>query len=176
VEILELIFYIQDKYFEGGNPMTSNFGKFIHAGDLSGQVETLQSQLGSLSEIVMQLSNLSEKDISTLHISEQLGEVVNSVEKFLFRCQTIQMPSQQMECYEPFLDDTQDVFEYSEMETRQMLKETRRANKLAKQLSLTLSKVHRGMDGYQAQPYAPSQNLEINQLIGKTVNELITNW
>ncbi|MBI9050022.1 MAG: hypothetical protein JEZ00_11415 [Anaerolineaceae bacterium] len=144
--------------------------------NLSGQVISLQEDLSNLSDVVAQLAVLSEDELASLNIAELLEIIHVNVDKLNIRCQAVWIPLMENEFYEPYINESQDEFERPEYDHCEMRKDTKRANKLAKQLSLTLTKVHRGMGGFQTQPDMPAETLEVNQLLGKTFKDLITNW
>jgi hypothetical protein len=55
-------------------------------------------------------------------------------------------------------------------------KDAKRANKLANQLTLTLTKIRAGMGGLQSQAPAPEDIEQINQVVSNAVHGLTSEW
>ena len=141
------------------------------------QVVTLQEDLSRLSEIVTYLAVLSDEASAAFDISDQLDSIHNCLNRFEARCLAIQVAVYENEFVEPYIDEeisAELVFPNHRWED--VRKDARRANKLANQLTLTLTKIRTGMGGLQSQPPVPEDIEQINQVVSTAVHGLTSEW
>lgn len=144
---------------------------------LADQVVTLQEDLSRLSGIVTHLAELSDEALAAFDIADQLDSIHRCLNRFEARCLSIQVAAYDNEFSEPFIDEEicgELVFPNHEWEN--VRKDAKRANKLANQLTLTLTKIRAGMGGLQSQAPAPEDIERINQVVSNAVHGLTSEW
>jgi hypothetical protein len=141
------------------------------------QVVTLQEDLSRLSEIVTYLAGLSDEASAAFDISDQLDSIHHCLNRFEARCLAIQVAAYENEFVEPYIDEeisAELVFPNHRWDD--VRKDARRANKLANQLTLTLTKIRTGMGGLQSQSPVPEDIEQINQVVSTAVHGLTSEW
>jgi hypothetical protein len=144
---------------------------------LAGQVVTLQEDLSRLSSIVTHLARLSDEALSAFDISDQLDSIHRCLNRFEARCIAIQATAYENELVESFIDEeicSDLVFPNHTWED--VRKDANRANKLANQLTLSLTKIRYGLGGLQSQTPAPEDIEQINQVVSNAVTGLAAEW
>ena len=144
---------------------------------LADQVVTLQEDLSRLSGIVTHLAELSDEALAAFDIADQLDSIHRCLNRFEARCLSIQVAAYDNEFSEPFIDEEicgELVFPNHKWED--VRKDAKRANKLANQLTLTLTKIQSGMGGLQSQAPAPQDIERINQVVSNAVHGLTSEW
>jgi len=144
---------------------------------LADQVVTLQEDLSRLSGIVTHLAELSDEGLAAYDIADQLDSIHRCLNRFEARCLSIQVAAYDNEFSEPFIDEEicgELVFPNHKWED--VRKDAKRANKLANQLTLTLTKIRAGMGGLQSQTPAPQDIERINQVVSNAVHGLTSEW
>jgi hypothetical protein len=144
---------------------------------LADQVVTLQEDLSRLSGIVKHLAELSDEALAAFDIADQLDSIHRCLNRFEARCFSIQVAAYDNEFSEPFIDEEicgELVFPNHKWED--VRKDAKRANKLANQLTLTLTKIRAGMGGLQSQVPAPEDIEQINQVVSNAVHGLTSEW
>ena len=143
---------------------------------LTGQLETLQEDLLRLSGFVTQLAGLSDEELATYEISDQLDSIHRCLNRFETRCLAIQIAAYENEFADPFIDESCETIAFQDHDWGDIRKDAKRANKLANQLTLTLTKIRSGLGGSQAYAHIPEEILQINQVVGNAVCALASDW
>ena len=158
--------------------MTSYLNKLISNQNrrLTGQLETLQEDLLRLSGFVTQLAGLSDEELAAYEISDQLDSIHRCLNRFETRCLAIQIAAYENEFADPFIDESWETIVFPDHDWGDIRKDTKRANKLANQLTLTLTKIRSGLGGSQAYAHVPEEILQINQVVGNAVSALASDW
>lgn len=141
------------------------------------QVVTLQEDLSRLSEIVTYLSGLSDEASAAFDISDQLDSIHHCLNRFETRCLAIQVAAYENEFVEPYIDEeiSAELF-FPNHRWEDVRKDARRANKLANQLTLTLTKIRAGMGGLRSQSPVPEDIERINRVVSTAVHGLTSEW
>jgi hypothetical protein len=142
----------------------------------SGQLETLQDDLLRVSDLLNQLSGLSEKEIVDWGIVDRLEEIHLCLKRFEVSCQNIHMA-----LYEDEFADSVDEesFESNFPENKNwtaVRKEAKRAHKLAGQLTGSLKKIRASLEECPDQCAVPDDQLQANREVGSVVSELASGW
>jgi hypothetical protein len=144
---------------------------------LADRVVTLQEDLSRLSGIVTHLAELSDEGLAAIDIADQLDSIHRCLNRFEARCLSIQGAAYDNEFSEPCMDEEicgERVLPNHKWED--VRKDAKRANKLANQLTLTLTKIRYGFGGFQVQSLAPKDIDQINQAVSNTVSGLAAEW
>jgi len=144
---------------------------------LAEQVVTLQEDLSRLSGIVTQLAELSDEGLAAFDIADQLDSIHRCLNRFETRCLSIQIAAYDNEFAEPFMNEENcgELF-FPNHTWEDIRKDARRANKLANQLTLALTKIRAGMDGLQPQAPAPEDIERINHTVTRVIQGLTSEW
>jgi hypothetical protein len=142
--------------------------------DCFAQLEIIQNDLMRLSDLINQLSELSEKELTGFDFTNSLEEIHLCLKRFEARCQVIQTRR-----YEDEIADgiDEESFETNFQENENWMKvrrEAKRANKLAAQLTSSLGKIRAGLGEYQSA--IPDDLVQINRTVGNVVNGLASDW
>jgi hypothetical protein len=129
-----------------------------------------------LSDLINQLSDLSDKQLTSFDFANSLEEIHICLNRFEAMCQVIQTRSYEHEIADRIDEES---FETNLPENKNWMKvrrEAKRANKLAAQLTSSLGKVRAGLGEYQNQSAVPEDLVQINQTVGNVVNGLASDW
>jgi hypothetical protein len=143
---------------------------------LSVQLETIQEDILRLSRFVAQLSGLSDEVLAVFEISDQLQTIHHCLKRFEAHCLAIQVAPFENEFADPFIDESCETIAFPDHDWGDIRKDAKRANKLANQLTLTLTKIRSGLGGSQAHAHVPEEILQINQVVGNAVSALASDW
>ena len=142
----------------------------------SGQIETLQDDLLRVSDLLNQLSGLSEKEIVDLEISERLEEIHLCLKRFEVNCRNIHIPLY----VDEFTDCTaEESFESNFPENKNwtaVRREAKRAHKLAGQLTGSLKKIRANLGERPDQCAIPDDLVQTNREVGNVVSKLASDW
>ncbi len=131
--------------------------------DCFAQLEIIQNDLMRLSDLINQLSELSEKELAGFDFVNSLEEIHLCLNRFEARCQVIHTALYVVE----FADGIdEESFETNFQESKNwatVRRETKRANKLAGQLTTSLGKIRAGLGEYQNQSAVPEDLVQINR-------------
>lgn len=143
---------------------------------LSTQLETIQSDLSRLSWFISQLSGLPDNELAAVEISDQLQTIHNCLNRFEARCMAIQITAYEDESDAPVNEESFETNfpEINDWTTVQ--REARHANKLARQLTSSLSKIRIGLGEHRITGAIPEDIDQINRVVGNAVNGLTSEW
>ena len=139
---------------------------------LSSQLETIQEDLVRLSGFVSQLSGLSDEQLAACEIADQLDSIHRCLTRFEARCKAIQVAAYEDEFAAPVDDESYEIAFPENNNWTNVRREAKRANKLASQLTSSLSKIRAGLGEYQNPGVIPEDIVRINQAVGNAVNGL----
>ena len=140
---------------------------------LSSQLETIQEDLARLSGFVLQLSDLTDEQLAALDIADQLDAIHRCLNRFETRCIAIRIASYEDEFAEPAVEET-DLTSSITGNWITVRREAKRANKLASQLTNSLSKIRTGLGAHQNPGAVPEDIVQINQAVGYAVNDFVS--
>jgi len=143
---------------------------------LVSQLETIQEDLTRLFGYVCQLSDLSLEQLETLDIEDLVDEIHSNLRRFEARCMANRVMTNEDEFAQMASDVTEIPSPKSTGDWNSVRREAKRANKLANQLTLTLTKIRAGMGGLQTQAPAPEDIEQINQVVSNAVHGLNSEW
>lgn len=141
---------------------------------LVSQLENIQNDLVRLSGYVSQLSDLPNEQLETLDISDQLTSIHHCLKRFETHCAAIKIASFNDEFAEPVMDKSELVFPKSTGDWIKVRREAKHANKLAHQLTESISKIRTSISDNQDPDGIPQDILRINQTLGDAVNDFET--
>ena len=139
---------------------------------LSIQLETIREDLIRLSGFVSQLSGLTDEQLAACEITDQLDSIHCCLSRFETRCMAIQVAAYEDEFAAPVNEDSYEMaFPFNNNWTT-VRREAKRANKLASQLTNSLSKIRLVFGEHQNPDAIPEDIVQINQTIGNAVSSL----
>jgi len=138
---------------------------------LVSQLENIHDDLVRLSGYVSQLSDLPNEQLETLDISDQLTSIHHCIKRFETHCAAIKIASFNDEFAEPVMEESKFVFPKSTGDWNKVRREAKHANKLARQLTESISKIRTGLNDNQDSDGIPEDILRINQTLGDAVND-----
>ena len=141
---------------------------------LVSQLENIQNDLVRLSGCVSQLSDLPNEQLETLDISDQLTSIHHCLKRFETHCAAIKIASFNDEFAEPVINKSELVFPKSTGDWIKVRREAKHANKLAHQLTESISKIRTSISDNQDPDGIPQDILRINQTLGDAVNDFET--
>ena len=141
---------------------------------LVSQLENIQNDLVRLSGYVSQLSDLPNEELETLDISDQLTSIHHCLKRFETHCAAIKIASLNDEFAESVMDKSELVFPKSTGDWAKVRREAKHANKLARQLTESISKIRTGLTDNQDPDGIPRDILRIKQTLGDAVNDFET--
>ena len=141
---------------------------------LVSQLEIIQNDLMHLSGYVSQLTDLPNEQLETLDISDQLTSIHLCLKRFETHCAAIKIASFNDEFAEPVMDKSELVFPKSTGDWIKVRREAKHANKLAHQLTESISKIRTSISDNQDPDGIPQDILRINQTLGDAVNDFET--
>ena len=139
---------------------------------LSTQLETIREDLVRLSGFVSQLSGLTDEQLAACEITDQLDSIHRCLSRFEARCLAIQIDAYEDEFDAPVDDESYGMAFPENNNWTNVRREAKRANKLASQLTNSLSKIRAGLGEYQNPGAIPEDIVRINQTVGNAVNSL----
>jgi len=139
---------------------------------LSSQLETIQEDLVRLCGFVSQLSGLSDEQLAACEITDQLDSIHRCLSRFEARCLAIQIAAYEDEFAAPVNDESYEMVFPENNNWTVVRREAKRANKLANQLTSSLSKIRAGLGEYQNPGAIPEDIVQINKAVGNAVNGL----
>jgi len=142
---------------------------------LSTQLETIQEDLARLSGFVSQLSGLTDEQLAACEITDQLDLIHSCLNRFEARCLVIQVAAYEDEFAAPVSEESYEMASPLNNNWTTVRREAKRANKLASQLTNSLSKIRTGLGEYQNPGAIPEDIVRINQTVGNAVNGLASN-
>jgi len=138
---------------------------------LVSQLETIQDDLTRLFGYVSQLSDLSLEQLETLDIEDQVDEIHSSLRRFEARFMANRVLTNEDEFAQMASDVTEIPSPKSTGDWNTVRREAKRANKLASQLSETITKIRAGLSENQNVSVIPEDILQIKQTFGNVVND-----
>jgi len=138
------------------------------------QLENIQEDLMRLSGYVSELSDLPNEQLETLDLSDQLTAIRRSLKRFETHLTAIKIGSTNDEYADPVMEESDWVFPKSTGDWNPVRREAKQANKLALQLTESISKIRIGLSENQDPVAIPEDILRINQTIGYFVNDFVT--
>ena len=145
-------------------------------GRLSHQLETLQDDLQRLSAYITEFSNLSPSELAALKLDDQLDTIHNCLQRFEARFLSIRVAACEYEFVTPIEDEQNQASIATDMNFKTIRSNARRANKLAGQLTSTITRIRSGLGQLQNQTTIPQDILQINQVVGNAVDGLTSEW
>jgi len=139
------------------------------------QIENIQEDLVRLSGYVSQLSDLPNEQLEALDISDQLISIHHCLKRFETHCAAIKLASFNNEFAEPVMEESELVFPESTSDWTKVRREAKHANKLARQLTDSISKIRTSLTDNQDLVGIPEDILRINQTLRDAVNDFETN-
>ena len=139
---------------------------------LSTRLETIQEDLVRLSGFIHQLSGLTDEQLAAFDITDQLDSIHHCLNRFEARCMAIQVAAYEDEFAVPHDDESYGMAFPLNNNWIAVRREAKRANKLASQLTNSLSKIRAGFGEYQNPGVIPEDIVRINQTVGNAVNGL----
>lgn len=139
---------------------------------LSTRLETIQEDLVRLSGFVSQLSGLTDEQLAACEITDQLDSIHRCLSRFEARCLSMQISAYEDEFAAPVDDEAYEMAFPENSIWTTVRREAKRANKLASQLTSSLSKIRAGLGEYQIPGVIPEDIVRINQAVGNAVNGL----
>jgi len=139
---------------------------------LSSQLEIIQEDLVRLSGFVSQLSGLTDEQLAACEIADQLDSIHRCLTRFEARCMAIQVAAYEDEFAAPVNEESSEMAFPENNNWTTVRREAKRANKLASQLTSSLSKIRAGLGEYQNPGAIPEDIVRINQAVGNAVNGL----
>ena len=141
------------------------------------QLVTLQEDLTRLSETVTCLTGLSDEMLAAFDISDQLDSIHRCLNRFETRCLAIKITSFENEFVKPNnAEEMSAELVFPNHRWEDIRKDAKRANKLANQLTQTLTKIRSDMTGLQITTDAPEDLKQINQTVSNAVRGLNAGW
>jgi len=129
---------------------------------LSTRLETIQEDLVRLSGFLPQLSGLTEEQLSAFDITDQLDSIHRCLNRFEAHCMALQVTAFEDE-FAVLVDDESYGMTFPENNNwTTVRREAKRANKLASQLTNSLSKIQAGLGEYQNTGAIPEDIVRIN--------------
>ena len=138
---------------------------------LIAQLETIQEDLPRLFGYVSQLSDLPIELLDTLQIEEQVDEIHNSLKRFETRCMANRVLTNDDEFAQEASDVTELMPPQSTGDWSTLRREAKRANKLASQLTESISKIRTGLGENQDTGVIPEDILQIKQAFGNAISD-----
>ncbi|MHB8088782.1 MAG: hypothetical protein ACYDH2_11115 [Anaerolineaceae bacterium] len=139
---------------------------------LSSQLETIQEDLVRLSGFVSQLSGLTDEQLTACEIADQLDSIHRCLNRFEARCMALQVAAYEDEFAAPVDDESYEMAFPENNNWTAVRRDAKRANKLASQLTNSLSKIRAGLGEYQNPGAIPEDIVRINQTVGNAVSSL----
>jgi len=141
---------------------------------LSTWLETIQEDLVRLSGFISQLSGLTDEQLAAFDITDQLDSIHRCLNRFETRCMAIQIAAYEDE-FAALVDDESYGMAFPENNNwTTVRREAKRANKLASQLTNSLSKIRAGLGEYQNPGAILEDIVRINQTAGNAVSGLVS--
>ncbi|MBA4376955.1 MAG: hypothetical protein C0401_12400 [Anaerolinea sp.] len=158
--------------------MTCLLGKSItkQRESLSAQLETIQEDIVRLSRFVSQLSGLTDEELAVFEITDQLQTIHRCLNRFEARCLAIQIAVYEDEFAAPVGEEAFETITPVNNNWTTVRREAKRANKLASQLTSSLSKIRSGLGEHQDQGPIPEDIVQLNQAVGNIVSGLAADW
>jgi hypothetical protein len=147
-------------------PITKQYTSF------STQIETIREDLVRLSGYVSQLSGFTDEQLAVLEITDQLDEIHHCLSRFESRFMAIQITAYEDEFAASVVDGSYGMAFPENNNWTTVRREAKRANKLASQLTNSLSKIRTGLGEYQNPGAIPEDIVRINQTVGNAVSSL----
>ena len=145
-------------------------------GRLSHQLETLQDDLQRLSAYITEFSNLSPSELEALKVDDQLDTIHNCLQRFEARFLSIRVAACEYEFITPIEDEQTQASIATDMNFKTIRSNARRANKLADQLTSTITRIRSGLGQLQNPVGIPEDILQLNQAVGNAVDGLTSEW
>lgn len=145
-----------------------------HHTKLSKQLETIQEDLSRLSWFVYQLSDLTGEQLETLDIAVQLDAIHRCLTRFETYCMAIKIATYEDDFAAPVVGETELGNPKSTSDWNTVRREAKRANKLANQLTESLSKIRADLSENQNPGGIPEDIIRINQTVGNAVNGFVS--
>ena len=139
---------------------------------LSGKFETIQADLRRLSAFANQLSGLSDEQLATFEITDQLEAIHRCLNRFEARCLAIQFAAYEDEFAAPVDEESLETNFQENNNWTTVRREAKHANKLASQLTSSFSKIRTGLGQHQDQAAAPDDIVQLSQAVGNAVRGL----
>lgn len=137
-------------------------------------LETIQEDLIRLSGYVSQLSDLPNEQLETLDIEDQLISIHRTLKRFETHCAVLRIGSNIDEIAEPVMGESKWIFPKSTGNWKPVRREVKHANKLAHQLTESISKIRVGLSENQDLVEIPEDLLRINQTFRNVVDDFMT--
>lgn len=138
------------------------------------QLENIQEDLMRLSGYISELSDLPNEQLEALDLSDQLTSIRRSLKCFETHLAAIKIGLTNGEFADPVMEESDWVFPMSTVDWNPVRREAKHANKLARQLTESISKIRVDLSENQYPAAIPEDLLRINQTIGYVVNDFVT--
>ena len=138
---------------------------------LVAQLETIQEGITRLSGYISELLDLPQEQLKMLKMEEPVEEIFQSLKSFEARCSANSILTDEI----GFVRFTGDVSERMQSNSTSdwytVRREAKRANKLASQLTESITKIRAGLFENQNASLIPEDILQIKQAFGNAVND-----
>ncbi len=139
---------------------------------LSSQLATILEDLTRLSRFTYQLSDLTDEQLESFDIADQLDAIHCCLNRFEAHCMAIKIASYEDEFAAPVVEESEFAFPRLTGDWNTVRREVKRVNKLSGQLTESLSKIRAGLSENQY-PVGSSEDIRrINQILGNDINGL----
>jgi hypothetical protein len=138
------------------------------------QVENIQEDLVRLSGYVSQLSDLSNEELETLDISDQLASIHHCLKRFETLCVAIKNISTNDEFAESVMEKSDIMFHKSTGDWNKVRREAKFAKKLSRQLTESMNKIRIGLNDIHDPDGIPEDIQRINQTLGDAMLSTIS--
>jgi hypothetical protein len=161
-----------------GAPMTCLLGKPItkEYASLSSQVETIQDDLLRFSQFVSQLTLLTDEELATIDIFDELQTIHHCLNRFETHSLANQIGAHEDEFSAPVEYEPTVMTFPGEKNWTSVRREAKHVNKLASQLTSSLNKIRAGLREHQFQDLVPEDIAQINQVVGNAVSGIASEW
>ena len=138
---------------------------------LVSQLETIQEDLPRFSGYVSELLDLPCEQLKTLKMEDPIEEIFRCLKRFEARCIANSILTDEIGFVQFIGDVSERKLPNSIGDWYTVRREARRANKLASQLSETITKIRAGLSENQNVSVIPEDILQIKQTFGNVVND-----
>ncbi|OJX44784.1 MAG: hypothetical protein BGO78_07200 [Chloroflexi bacterium 44-23] len=139
---------------------------------LTSQLNTIQEDIARLSGFILQLSDFSDEQLEAFDIADQLDSIHRCLNCFEVRCIAIQAATYEDDFAAPVDGESYGTAFLENNNWTTVRREAKHANKLASQLTNSLSKIRAGLVEHQNPGAIPEDIVRINQVVGNALSGL----
>ncbi len=138
---------------------------------LVSQLETIQEDLPRLSGYVSELLDLPREQLKTLKMEDPVEEIYRCLKRFEARCIANTILTDEIGIVQLAGDVSERTLPNSTGDWNTVRREAKRANKLASQLTESITKIRAGLSENQNASVIPEDIFQIKQAFGNAVND-----